>query len=246
MNHNCQDFAITGSPKEGCGYGMVLDGCGSKYRETAAANQRSRFITSPSQNEVGARVIGQFASQWLEKYLVRQESLEGLAGKLQTDVERFLEAFVVSMGYTKPAVRFRFIHTNLLATLVGFVFTPTEGCFFWAGDGYLGQDGQIRPLDYDNHPPYLAYNILKGERKNIERIQLESCLFPMTNETTWLVAATDGWQPEQLKQLERPQSSLALQRWVNVEARQRGRFEDDGAIALWARDNDETDDALHQ
>jgi hypothetical protein len=235
MNHNCQDFAITGSPKEGYGYGMVLDGCGSKYRETAAANQTSRFITSPSQNEVGARVIGQFASQWLEKNLVRHESLQGLAGKLQTATEQFLEAFVVSMGYTKPAERCRFTHTNLLATMVGFVFTLTEGCFFWAGDGYLGQDGQIRPLDYDNHPPYVAYNLLKDEGKHIERIQLESCLFPMTNETTRLVVATDGWQAEQLTQLERPQSSLSLQRWVNVEARQRGRFEDDGAVALWIK-----------
>lgn len=246
MNQNCQDFAITGSPKPGYEYGIVLDGCGSKFRETAAANHITKAITHPSQNEVGARIIGQFASQWLEKHLLGQKSLTSLASKLQAATERFFEEFLESMDCTKPLERFRFTHTNLLATIVGFATTPTEGCFFWAGDGYLGQNGQISPLDYDNHPPYLAYNTLKDERRNIDRIRLESCLFPMTNETTWLAVATDGWQPEQLSQLERPQSSLALQRWVNVQARQRGRFEDDGAIALWVRDDDETNNALHQ
>jgi len=240
MNHNCQDFAVGGLIETGFAYGLVLDGCGSKYRESIEGGQLSKFCTYPSQNEVGARITGQFAARWLEKNLLGLESLECLPGKLQEATEIFLKAFLKNMGYSETAEIVRFIHTNLLTTLHGFAITPTEGCFFWAGDGFLCQNGMVTSLQYNNRPPYLAYNVVSENCDARFRIQIESCRFSLTGETTWLAVATDGWQAEQLAHLERPTSSLALQRLVNLEARQRGRFEDDGAIALWVRDDDTT------
>ena len=49
----------------------------------------------------------------------------------------------------------------------------------------------------------------------------------------WLAVATDGWNSALLRQLAQPQPDFALQRWVNKQAKQRGNFDDDGAIALW-------------
>jgi hypothetical protein len=237
MNHNCQDFALTGSPKAGYYYGLVLDGCGGKYRETAESNSGSRFQSYASQNEVGAKVIGQFIGQWLERHLSQQESLNCLPDKLQLATERFLQSFVSDLGYTEPIETQRFVGTNLLATVLGFALTPTEGCFFWVGDGYLSQNGEVTVLDCDNQPPYLAYNVLAAHcHFSGKGTEMQSRGFLMNEELLWLAVATDGWQGERLSQLERPQSSLQLQRWVNVEARQRGRFEDDGAIALWVKD----------
>jgi hypothetical protein len=240
MNQNCQDFAVTGAPEPGYAYGIVLDGCGGKYREKSESYGRPS--TYPSQNEVGARILGQFMAQWFENNL-GQPSLVCLAKKLGLTVELFIRDFMVIMGHRHPEEQRRFAHTNLLATIVGFAVTPTEGCFFWAGDGYLKLREEITPLDFNNQPPYLAYTaLMNGDKSNGQfnngRSKIESWVFPMTDDVTSLAVATDGWQPNQLAQVERPHDSLSLQRWVNVEARQRGRFEDDGAIVLWVNDND--------
>jgi hypothetical protein len=54
----------------------------------------------------------------------------------------------------------------------------------------------------------------------------------------WLAVATDGWRPDLLTQLAKPRPSLHLQRWLNRQARQAGNFEDDGAVAVWWKDDD--------
>jgi hypothetical protein len=239
MNHNCQDFALTRSPEPGCCYGLVLDGCGGKYRETADSPEGSSFQTYISQNEVGAKVTGQFMGQWLERHLCRQEYLDRLPEKLQLATERFLEGFVSSLGFTGAKKKERFVRTNLLATVLGFVMTPAEGCFFWMGDGYLAQNGEVTVLDWANQPPYLAYNLLSLPCQfSGKGGEMQSRRFSVDEELKWVAVATDGWQPNRLAELERPQSSLHLQRWVNVEARQRGSFEDDGAVAMWVKDDD--------
>ncbi len=235
MNQNAQDFALVGSPQPGYFYGLVLDGCGSKYRETADTQYSPKFQTYPSQNEVGAKIIGQFIGQWLERHLTRQESICHLPDKLQLATERFLQGTVNNMGYTKQTEITRFIRTNLLATILGFVITPSQGCFFWIGDGYLIFNREVSHLDCNNQPPYLAYNMLchfsgKGT-------EMQSRFFSITDDLVYLAVATDGWQGEQLTELEPSHSPLQLQRWVNVQARQRGRFEDDGAIAMWVNDD---------
>ena len=47
-HQNCHDAAYTGAPQPGYAFGLVLDGCGSKYRKGGQA--------SSSHNEVGAKL----------------------------------------------------------------------------------------------------------------------------------------------------------------------------------------------
>jgi hypothetical protein len=47
-----------------------------------------------------------------------------------------------------------------------------------------------------------------------------------------LAVATDGWTPALLADLQPAPTGLALQRWMNMQARHSGQFDDDGAIAL--------------
>ena len=47
----------------------------------------------------------------------------------------------------------------------------------------------------------------------------------------WLAVATDGWQEESLVEVGTARPTLELQRWLNVQAKQRGRFEDVADLA---------------
>ncbi|MCP4415334.1 MAG: hypothetical protein GY805_01845, partial [Chloroflexi bacterium] len=51
MQHNCQDFGIAAAPAPHIAFGLVCDGCGSKFRQ----NGRSHT----SHNEIGANLLAQ-------------------------------------------------------------------------------------------------------------------------------------------------------------------------------------------
>ncbi|MCB9423398.1 MAG: protein phosphatase 2C domain-containing protein [Ardenticatenaceae bacterium] len=235
MQQNSHDFAISGSPRPGTAYGLVLDGCGSKYNR------------QPSNNEVGAKLLGQFAAAWLNKQLAvshEQLAMDDLLVGLFDGCLGFIGQAVDSVPFTDEDARAAFVMTHWLATLVGFVVVGETAVLFWQGDGYLCVNGDVTTLDSGNRPDYLAYRLLRtgeevkgrtGEKITPSPFQPFTPSFVTVNRanTHWLAVATDGWQPELLAQLAEPRSSLHLQRWLNVQARQSGNFEDDGAIAIW-------------
>jgi hypothetical protein len=102
--------------------------------------------------------------------------------------------------------------------------------FFWQGDGFLVVDGTVCQLESGNQPDYLAYQLLQP---NPCQTNFQLAFVPQPEQTRWLAVATDGWQAELLGQLAEQRTSLALQRWLNVQAQQRGQFDDDGAVAIW-------------
>jgi hypothetical protein len=101
--------------------------------------------------------------------------------------------------------------------------------FFWSGDGYLCHNGEITQLDSHNEPDYLAYH-LDAPNGRFQTLTIKN--------PTWLAVASDGWTADLLTQLSTPHSSLALQRWLNKQAKERGKFEDDGAIAIWWKETE--------
>jgi hypothetical protein len=230
LQQNCQDFAITGrGAGANCFFGLVADGCGSKYYEKSGANGRQ---VTPSQNEVGAKLLGNFAAHWLAEQLEPAAELPLLVDHLSLACSSFL-ASLLSLFPTaneNEAGRTRLIATHLLTTLLGFVVTPSAAAFFAAGDGYLCHDGQVVRLDEGNRPRYLAYNLLSEAAVSFQVHLLDR---PQLN---WLAVASDGWAADCLAELAAPRSTLELQRWLNVQAKERGRFEDDGAVAVWYRD----------
>lgn len=226
IQQNCHDFAITGSPAPGVAFGLALDGCGSKYRENGRV--------TPSRNETGANLLGTFAAQWLNEQLTinNEQSTVNMERLLQGLFESslgFLGKLVAAVPFADEAARREFIATRLLCTLVGFVRLPGTAVFFWLGDGYLCRDGRVTPLESDNRPDYLAYRLLGTS----ENDGFHLAFVPQPAACQWLAVATDGWHAGNLSQLADPMSSLALQRHVNVLARQHSVFEDDGGVAVW-------------
>ncbi len=224
LHQNCHDFALSGSPAPGYSFGIVLDGCGSKHRLPDG-----RAV--PSHNEVGAKLLGHFAGGWLAANLPGSAALPELLVSLQHACLNYLQTILAATTFNLQHTTFNlqpatFLPAHLLTTLLGFAVTPAEAAFFWAGDGYLCADGRVTALDSGNRPDYLAYALLPHPRDIALQIQ------PLEN-PSWLAVATDGWQPAALAALAEPRPPLALQRWLNAQARERGKFEDDGAAAVW-------------
>ncbi|MCP4428193.1 MAG: protein phosphatase 2C domain-containing protein [Chloroflexi bacterium] len=231
MQHNSHDFAISDSPRPSVAFGLVLDGCGGKVDKALA------------HSEVGAKLLGRFMAEYLSKQLSvngKQFCLETLLDGLYHASLSFLQGIVDLYAFPTQAERAQFVAVHLLATLVGFVAAGDEAVFFWQGDGYLAHNGEITTLDSQNQPDYLAYQLLRtDEERSNGRFHAKSIANPKDIE--WLAVATDGWRPELLAELAEPRASLALQRWLNVQARQRGNFEDDGAVTVWLRHGQTSD-----
>lgn len=213
---NGQDGAFTGRSQPACYFGLVLDGCGGKYRHNGQLY--------PSCNEVGARLLGHFAASRLSQQL-GQAPLRQTLAQLHADCLAFLAGLA---DLTLSPDRQLFTYTHLLTTVVGFALTPNEGAFFWSGDGYLCLNGEVTELESDNRPDYLAYGLTTAwQLRLVDPAGIN-----------WLAVASDGWTADLLTQLAPPRSSIALQRWLNLQARQPTHFEDDGAVAAFWRCED--------
>ena len=225
MQHNCQDFATAATPAPNVAIGLVCDGCGSKFGGTGRSHS--------SHNEIGANLLGQFATDHLSRRLANlptsptANGLETLLADLHLASLSFLHHLVAQFP---EATRREFIATRLLATLIGFIRTSETAVFFWQGDGFLVVDGRICPLDSNNQPNYLAYQLLQPDPT---QTNFQLAFVPQATKINWLAVSSDGWNAELLTQLEQPRPTLALQRWINVQAQQRGQFDDDGAVAVW-------------
>ena len=224
IQQNGQDYAVSGSlPGGGC-FGLVLDGCSSKWRADDEPAQ-------PSSNEVGARLLGTFAAASIP-HLARTTPIPDLPHALASACLGFMRRLLENIPLADDLSRNRFIQTQLLCTLVGFVQTDAAATFFWSGDGYLWHDDTVIPLDSGNRPDYLAYRLLRDGPEPL----IHTLALPEPARLSCLAVATDGWREGLLQKIAAaPRSPLALQRWLNQQAQQKGHFDDDGAIAIWQR-----------
>lgn len=220
---NGQDFALSGAPAPGRAFGLVLDGCGSPYREETAVY--------PTHNEVGAKLLGKFLAATLSRTLQNDTAvtIDTLIADLYHQALDFLAGLVTLFPGDDPSLRRRLVMTHLLCTVVGFVKMADTAVFFWRGDGFLVVDGQVTCLDSGNQPDYLAYDLLAAP----ENGRFHTQFIPATAQ--WIAAASDGWTAPLLAACAPPRPHLALQRWLNQQGQQRSQFDDDGAIAAWWR-----------
>ena len=121
MQHNSHDFTICGHAADGRSqFGLVLDGCGSKYRTPG------RVI--PSHNEVGAKLLGQFAAGWLARCLPPAGAIPTppWPDQLYAACLAFLDQLLAGLGLVGGPGRAEFIASHLLCTLLGFVISADE------------------------------------------------------------------------------------------------------------------------
>ncbi|MGB4868807.1 MAG: protein phosphatase 2C domain-containing protein, partial [Candidatus Promineifilaceae bacterium] len=121
---NCHDYAISGTPAPGCAFGLVLDGCGSKYHAGTAVY--------PSHNEVGAKLLGKFIASSHSHTLQTDPAIQpdALLPALYAQSRDFLARLVTLYPNHDPTLRSHLIMTRLLCTIVGFVKTPDTAVFF--------------------------------------------------------------------------------------------------------------------
>ena len=231
QQQNCQDAAFCGTASTHYHYGLVLDGCGSKYPEPERQ--------TPSHNEVGANLLGTFLANTLHDHLltlgnrpaIDSEQIIMLLDGIYQQCLLFLRQVVSLLPFNDDAAVTRFIMTRLLCTIVGFVNTPTTAVAFWQGDGYIRHNNTVITLDSDDRPDYLAYHLLGLNESMYFHTQTIA-----TDQLSHLAVATDGWSPDLLCKLDAPHNDLLLQRWLNQQAQQKNNFDDDGAIAILWRD----------
>lgn len=216
---NCQDFTAVSTLPNNTTIGLVLDGCGSKFK-----NENS---THSSRNEVGANLLGEFAIQFLSHQLTENSNPQAVVDGLYDASLQFLTEILALYNFAHDAAKHQFVYTNLLCTLVGFVAREDTAVFFWRGDGWLIHNDTLTDLNSNNHPDYLAYDLLSGAAKGLHT---KTISLP---EITRIGVASDGWSAPLLNQLTAPQNSITLQRWVNVQAKQAPHFEDDAAITIY-------------
>lgn len=224
IQQNGQDYAVAGTlPGGGC-FGMVLDGCGSKWRQDGEPVQ-------PSSNEVGARLLGSFAAATMP-HLALTTPIPDLPHALASACLGLMHHLLATIPLADSLSRSRFVQTQLLCTLVGFVQTDAAALLFWSGDGYLLHDDTVITLDSGNQPDYLAYRLLRDCPGPL----IHTLTLPEPAQLGCLAVATDGWRDDLLREVAAaPRSSLALQRWLNQQAQQKGNFDDDGAIVICYR-----------
>ena len=213
---NCHDFAQTCTTENGHQIGLVLDGCGSKFKDVAG--------THVSQNEVGAKLLGAFVIRYLAEQLTDTTPMQTIEN-LYDAAHNFLTNLLDLYAFDEPSKR-QFVYTNLLCTMVGFVMKEDTAVFFWRGDGWLIHNDTLTDLNANNHPDYLAYDLF-NERKGLHT---KTVTLP---EIHRIGVATDGWDESLLTELTPQKNEIMLQRWVNVQAKQAPNFEDDAAIAIY-------------
>ncbi|MDD3900675.1 MAG: protein phosphatase 2C domain-containing protein [Fermentimonas sp.] len=161
MCYNNQDHYIV-EQNDDYIIGLVADGCGS------GAN-----------SEVGAKLCLQFIRSFIS-HAIRSNA--HWKETLEIEIHKYLEQLVTLHN---PANSNHFIHENLLFTLVGFVVYNDEVTLFNAGDGVICINHDIKVIDQNNQPKYIAYGLQeKGQYMNFES-------YPII-EVSQLLVSSDG------------------------------------------------------
>ena len=214
---NSHDFAITHTTQNGITIGLVLDGCGSKFKQGKQSY--------PSQNEVGAKLLGTFVMRHLAAELNKSQDISATIDSLYPAALSFLHN-ILNLYSFDDMQKQQFVYTNLLCTMVGFVLKEDTAVFFWRGDGWLIHNDTLIDLDTNNHPDYLAYDLLNTP-KGLQTKSIPSSAIACIG------VATDGWSEQLLNELAPQKNDIMLQRWVNSQAKHAPNFEDDASIAIY-------------
>ncbi len=218
---NCHDFATTYRCANGHKIGLVLDGCGSKFTDQSGIYY--------SQNEIGAKLLGKFATRFLAQQLAQHTDIQVAIEHLYKATLSFLSRLLDLYEMKQQAEIKRFLYTHFLCTMLGFVMIGDTAVFFWRGDGWLIYNDTMHELKANNQPDYLAYDLL-SEAKGVPTKTVKS------SKHKQIGVATDGWSNTLLTELVPQKNEILLQRWMNVHAQQTAHFEDDASIAIYWND----------
>lgn len=153
--------------------GVVSDGCGSSAR-----------------SDVGSKLISSFLIRAVTDRLCLSKnkiSTDEFWAEVKNQILNAVEGVTACM-HMAP---FYNLADYFMATLVGYVVSPTTTVLFNIGDGYFIINGMViqLPPRAGNYPDYIAYNMVSGEEKREFNLRTYSTATIKT-----LVVATDGFK----------------------------------------------------
>lgn len=207
---NRQD-AIASVGGENWAAGFIADGCSEGTRSEVGANIAVQYLATETQvimheNKLRPEQIAHDLSWMLDYYIKYTASL------FKTNDER---------KYVN------FVQNNFLFTVVGFIWTPEETAVFYAGDGTVWINDEVRYLNVGDTPLYPAYKLIPWA------IPAETVIPDFTVETYNNVGrvaiASDAWKDER-ETADRMWEISPLQREINRMSRINHQFSDDTSI----------------
>lgn len=226
---NCQDSILTKEfvLKEKTYYiGAISDGCGEGKRSEVGAHLAVSYLV----NKTYELILSNTEEEDIPPLLFR--GLVETLGNLKNSV----------LSHNSSAEEdVNFIKEHLLFTALGYLITPSLCLIYALGDGVVLLNDFIDIRDENNHPNYIAYNLideryLKKSRRPLPKL-FDVYRIPTTS-LERLAIGTDAWEDELgvLVSLWDEKICKNVQRTMNVLSSKEKRFKDDGAIIIVKRE----------
>jgi hypothetical protein len=161
---------------------------------------------------------------------------KGLIKALETVEENFLRQ------PPSPEETVDFIKNHLLFTVLGYYISPRTCTIYAMGDGVVLLNDFIEIRNENNHPNYIAYNLVDGkylqkDRKTLpDKFDVYKIPTPKLNK---MAVGTDAWEDELGVFISLWDKSICtnIQRTMNLLSTKEKRFKDDAAIIAIEREN---------
>jgi serine/threonine protein phosphatase PrpC len=207
---NLQDFCKV-SINDTCIKGIICDGC-----------------SEGQHSEIGANLLGHLI---LENLIYDNDEISNY---LSFVVEEFIRDLLSSLNISDIQREVDFIKNNLLCTFIFFIMNEDRIIIGQCGDGIIIVNDEIKVIEQNNKPHYIAYNNVPEEYLSESKTILEGIniiSYPTAN-IERLVIASDGLKP--LLKNENPSiadlyhsQKRQLQRRFNVWQQSKMMFDDD-------------------
>ena len=220
---NCQDALLTKTfmiGDETFYAGAISDGCGEGKHTEVGANLAVNYLVNKTQ---------ELMIKGVEEKNITSKLFIGLIEALESVKVNFLSRT------TSPEETVNFIKDNLLFTVLGYFITPNTCVIYAMGDGVVLLNDFIDIRNEDNHPNYIAYNLVDGkyllkDRRALPK-EFDTYTVP-TSRLKKLAIGTDDWEDELGVLVSLWDKSVCnnIQRTMNLLSRKEKRFKDDAAI----------------
>jgi hypothetical protein len=227
---NCQDSILTKTfvfEEKNYYIGAVSDGCGEGKRSEVGSHLAVTYLVNKTQELILKKVPEEEIPSILFK---------GLIWALETVKENFLRQ------PSPPEETVDFIKNHLLFTVLGYYITPRTCTIYAMGDGVVLINDLIDIRNENNHPNYIAYNLVDGkylqrDRKTLpDKFDVYKIPTPKLNK---MAVGTDAWEDEIGVFISLWDKSICtnIQRTMNLLSTKEKRFKDDAAIIAIEREN---------
>jgi len=214
--------------------GVVADGCSTEDKKK-------------SRNEVGSRLLTQFALSEMRLMLGARIPTREVPGNLYPRCVSYVGNVARATVIGEPREIWDFIQFHFLCTLLGFIYDGSDLVCFSSGDGVIVVDDYTMIIEQNNAPLYLAYHQVDRRILGDKASLLPSNFNVMAhcaNDIKRFAVGTDGIvskHPETrasyvpADDLEaifshEPRAAAGLQWWLNGQSNLQGRFSDDTTL----------------